>query len=83
MQGNSSAPPVVMTGTVVWWNPKKGFGFLRPSDGSEDVFCHYSALSGPPGRRNLNQDQRIEFERVVGPKGPMAHAVRICLPEGK
>ena len=76
---NSSAPPVVMTGTVVWWNPKKGFGFLRPSDGSEDVFCHFSALSGPPGRRNLNQDQRVEFERVVGPKGPMANNVRVTI----
>ena len=108
MQGNSSAAPAVMTGTVVWFDSRKGYGFVaadcvgrykgercgkpipRGSDvcpicgaGVVEVFVHYSALSGPPGRRNLNQDQRVEFERVAGPKGPMAHAVKICLPEGK
>tara|TARA_R110001592_G_scaffold79054_5_gene236816 strand:+ start:35585 stop:35791 length:207 start_codon:yes stop_codon:yes gene_type:complete len=49
------------TGTVKWFNPNKGFGFIEPEDGSSDVFVHISAVEGA-GWRTLNEGQKIEFE---------------------
>jgi CspA family cold shock protein len=60
-------------GTVKWFNPGKGYGFIsRPS--GEDVFVHYSAIEGE-GYRNLDEGQSVEFEVEDSPKGP--HAVRV------
>ncbi|GAC56022.1 putative cold shock protein [Gordonia hirsuta DSM 44140 = NBRC 16056] len=58
-------------GTVKWFNGEKGFGFIAPDGGSEDVFVHFSAIAGS-GYRNLEEAQRVEFDIEQGPKGPQA-----------
>jgi CspA family cold shock protein len=62
------------TGTVKWFNPDKGFGFISREDG-EDVFVHFSAIAGD-GYRNLEENQKVEFDVTQGPKGPQAANVR-------
>ena len=63
------------TGTVKWFNPETGFGFITPEDGSADVFVHFSAIAGE-GYRNLEEGQRVEFDVTQGQKGPQAANVR-------
>ena len=65
------------TGTVKWFNDAKGFGFIAPEDGSEDVFVHYSAISAD-GFRTLQQGQKVSFEVVQGPKGSQASGVTLA-----
>ena len=62
-------------GTVKWFNAEKGYGFIAPEDGSADVFAHFSAIVGT-GRRDLEENQRVEFEVGQGTKGPQATGVR-------
>lgn len=62
-----------VTGTVKWFNPSKGYGFLSREDG-EDVFVHFSAIQGE-GFRNLEEGQSVEFSIEQGPKGPQAAEV--------
>ncbi len=62
------------TGTVKWFNPDKGFGFISREDG-DDVFVHFSAIQGD-GYRNLDENQKVEFDVTQGPKGPQASNVR-------
>ena len=62
-------------GTVKWFNAEKGFGFIAPEDGSADVFAHFSAIAGT-GRRDLEENQRVEFETERGPKGMQAVNIR-------
>ena len=57
-------------GTVKWFNGSKGYGFIEREDG-DDVFVHYSAISGS-GFRNLEEGQRVEFSVEQGPKGLQA-----------
>ena len=64
------------TGTVKWFNESKGFGFITPSDGSKDVFVHYSAISSN-GFRTLNEGQQVTFSVEDGPKGPQATQVQV------
>ncbi len=59
-----------VTGTVKWFNDAKGYGFIARGDG-DDVFVHYSAISGS-GFRSLNEGQAVEFDVVDGPKGKQA-----------
>jgi len=66
---------IMATGIVKWFNSEKGFGFIAPDDGSADVFAHFSAISGN-GFRNLEENQRVEFEVVEGPKGLQAADIR-------
>ncbi|MCW1804292.1 cold-shock protein [Brachybacterium sp. NBEC-018] len=49
------------TGTVKWFNADKGFGFIAPDDGSDDVFAHFSNIAGT-GYRNLEENQKVSFE---------------------
>jgi CspA family cold shock protein len=65
---------LVATGTVKWFNPDKGFGFISREDG-DDVFVHFSAIQGD-GYRNLDENQKVEFDVTQGPKGPQAANVR-------
>jgi cold shock protein len=62
-------------GTVKWFNDAKGFGFIEPEQGGEDVFAHFSAIQ-MEGFRTLKQGSRVHFELVQGPKGHQAHNIR-------
>ncbi len=62
-------------GIVKWFDESKGFGFIAPEDGSNDVFVHYSAIEGK-GFRTLAEGQKVEFESKAGPKGPQATVVK-------
>ena len=61
-------------GTVKWFNAEKGFGFISPTDGSEDVFVHYSEIQGK-GFRSLEENQQVSYEVGDGAKGPQAQNV--------
>ena len=62
-------------GTVKWFNSQKGFGFITDVDG-EDVFVHYSGLN-MEGYKNLEENQKVEFDVVDGEKGPQATNVTV------
>ena len=62
------------TGTVKWFSSEKGFGFISQEDGP-DVFVHFSAIAGE-GYKNLEENQKVEFDVSQGPKGPQASNVR-------
>ena len=64
------------TGTVKWFNEAKGFGFIAPSDGSADVFVHFSAIEGK-GLRTLAEGQTVTYEVEKGPKGLQATRVNV------
>ena len=63
-------------GSVKWFNGEKGFGFIAPSDGSADVFVHFSEIQGR-GFRTLEENQRVSFEIGQGQKGPQATGVNV------
>jgi CspA family cold shock protein len=66
----------MITGTVKWFNESKGFGFISPTDGSADVFVHYSAIQSS-GFRSLAEGQAVSFTVENSPKGPQAADVRV------
>ena len=63
------------TGTVKWFNESKGFGFISPTDGSNDVFVHFSAIASS-GFRTLAEGQQVSFDVETGPKGLQATNVQ-------
>ena len=63
------------TGKVKWFNESKGFGFIAPDDGSDDLFVHHTSIIAE-GFRNLNEDQEVEFDVGQGDKGPVANNVK-------
>jgi CspA family cold shock protein len=62
------------TGTVKWFNESKGYGFITPTDGSPDVFVHFSAIEGD-GFKTLKEGQSVEFESQESAKGPQCTRV--------
>ena len=64
------------TGTVKWFNETKGFGFIAPDDGSEDLFAHFSEIQGT-GFRTLAEKQRVQFEVTQGRKGLQASRIQL------
>ena len=63
------------TGTVKWFNDSKGFGFIKPDDGSEDLFAHFSAIQSS-GFKTLKEGQKVSFEVTQGPKGKQASNIQ-------
>ena len=63
------------TGTVKWFNDAKGFGFITPDNGGEDLFAHFSAIQGG-GFKSLKENQRVTFEVTMGPKGKQASNIQ-------
>jgi cold shock protein len=66
------------TGTVKWFNNAKGFGFIEPEEGEEDVFVHFSVIVGE-GYRSLSEGQRVSFEVEKGAKGLQATNVSLVV----
>ncbi|MFO8156124.1 MAG: cold-shock protein [Pseudomonadota bacterium] len=64
----------MMNGTVKWFDNAKGFGFIAPEDGGEDVFVHFSVIQAD-GFRSLEEGQSVSFESERGPKGMQATSV--------
>lgn len=64
----------VSTGTVKWFNGKKGFGFIVPDDGGEDLFVHHSEIKAE-GYADLKEGQKVEYQVGQGKKGPCAVSV--------
>ena len=62
-------------GTVKWFNDTKGFGFITPEAGGDDLFAHFSAIQGS-GFKTLKEGQRVSFDVTTGPKGQQASNIR-------
>ena len=63
-------------GTVKWFSNRKGYGFVVPDEGGEDLFIHHSNIE-MEGYRSLEEGQRVEYEAAEGKKGPEATKVRV------
>ena len=63
------------TGTVKWFNDSKGFGFITPDDGGDDLFAHFSAIV-ESGYKSLKEGQRVSFDLTEGPKGKQASNIQ-------
>lgn len=61
-------------GTVKWFNAEKGFGFIQPDEGGDDLFVHFSAIN-MSGYKDLEEGQKVSFEVTEGQKGPQASDV--------
>ena len=66
----------VAVGTVKWFSSEKGYGFISPSDGSDDVFVHFSKIEGS-GFKTLDEGAKVQYETEPGQKGPQATSVTV------
>ena len=64
------------TGTFKWFNSSKGFGFIAPDSGGEDVFAHFSAIQAQ-GFKTLAENQKVSFDVTSGPKGKQAANIHL------
>lgn len=65
------------TGSVKWFNDSKGFGFITPDGGGEDLFAHFSAIQSN-GFKTLAEGQRVNFDITTGPKGKQASNIQVA-----
>ena len=65
------------TGIVKWFNDAKGFGFITPDNGGDDLFAHFSAINAG-GFKSLQENQRVSFDVVAGPKGKQAANIQVA-----
>ena len=63
------------TGTVKWFNDAKGFGFITPDEGGDDLFAHFSAIVAG-GYKSLKENDRVNFDVIDGPKGKQASTIQ-------
>jgi CspA family cold shock protein len=63
------------TGTVKWFNDSKGFGFITPDEGGDDLFAHFSAIQSS-GFKTLAEGQKVSFDITNGPKGKQANNIQ-------
>ncbi|MGX7582881.1 cold-shock protein [Candidatus Vidania fulgoroideorum] len=68
----------MLTGTVKWFNDSKGFGFITPDKGGEDIFVHFSEIK-VEGFKSLQENQKVIYEEKLGPKGKQASNIKIIL----
>jgi len=71
IEASASGGSAKSTGTVKWFNDAKGFGFITPDDGGEDLFAHFSSIQ-MNGFKTLKEGQKVAFEIIQGPKGKQA-----------
>ncbi len=71
----------MVTGTVKWFDSKKGFGFINGKEEGKDIFVHYSHIEGD-GFRSLKDGEAVEFDLVDSDKGPQAHHVHRASESG-
>ncbi|MDR9468474.1 cold-shock protein [Marinospirillum sp.] len=64
------------TGTVKWFNDTKGFGFITPENGGDDLFAHFSEIQSE-GFKSLTENQRVSFDVTTGPKGKQAAKIQV------
>jgi len=63
------------TGVVKWFNDSKGFGFITPDGGGDDLFAHFSAIQSA-GFKTLKENQKVSFDVTTGPKGQQASNIK-------
>jgi len=64
------------TGTVKWFNDAKGFGFITPTNGGEDLFAHFKEIQSTGSFKSLSEGQKVEFIAMRGPKGMQATRIQ-------
>ena len=65
------------TGTVKWFSNAKGYGFIAPDEGGDDIFAHFSAID-MDGYKSLRQGQQVQYDVTQGPKGLLASSIKIA-----
>jgi cold shock protein len=74
LRGGCTRETRMPEGTVKWFNAEKGFGFIQPDEGGDDLFVHFSAIN-MSGYKSLDEGQKVTFEVTQGQKGPQASDV--------